>query len=76
LSFTRKPRGRVRPAPKPKSSKTFEKSPPPKLVFGEHVICPYCKGTGKRPKKKEQCGACIGTGYYSTARQPESTDGE
>lgn len=33
---------------------------PTKLVFGQHSICPTCKG--KRIKKKQPCGACNGSG--------------
>ena len=51
--------------------RTIEKQPPPKLVFGLHQVCSWCKGTGKRPKRKELCGACGGTGYYDPSKQPE-----
>lgn len=60
-------RGRIQP----KKKEPIQKQPPPKLVFGVHRPCLWCKGIGKRPKRKELCGACGGTGYYAPEPKPD-----
>lgn len=53
----RKPRGRV-------SHDDVETIPKVRMIFGIHRRCPICRGSGKRPRKKEICGLCKGTGIY------------
>lgn len=47
----RKPRGR-------EDGPTYV--PPKKLVFGQTILCPYCKGKGR--KNGRDCGSCKGIG--------------
>lgn len=39
---------------------TYLPEPPSKLVFGQHQVCSYCKGKGK--KGGRICRGCSGTG--------------
>ena len=58
-------RGRVNTDP------TFQE-PPPKLVFGQFMICPTCRGMKKRISK---CGACGMTGVVSIGSPKTSSSG-
>ena len=47
-----------------KRGRVEKESHPSGLVFGEHVICKYCKGRGTRMNKtRDVCMACDGRGY-------------
>jgi DnaJ-class molecular chaperone len=48
----------------------IEKEQHASIIFGEHVLCRFCKGKGKpTPRAKDVCIHCDGRGYVRAGTQ-------